>query len=289
MADFDDEVDVITNEEKLKIAQHFLLSSPPGQFNEVYSDVKKLLPEDVLTESLVGGMARVFNLKNSKVVTAPSGKNVVIHQAGEVDPTHYFDPSSGAVFQVDHMTCATSESPGLKSEQDETQEPLRATLQSGVEGYVSAAYLSTMSAGGAFVKDGEFTIVITGEKSNLKNFWSGKWNSVWKIEVDEEAATYKISGEIKILAHYFEDGNLQLTSNKVVPTKDGKYESDTDLCAGLMAAIRAEESAMQTSLERLYENMSDTTLRSLRRTMAITRTKMEWNINAVRMNKQVRK
>ena len=59
-------------------------------------------------------------------MTAPSGKNVGINQANEVDPTHYFDPSSGAVFQVDHMTGATSESqsPGLKnkSEQDEAQE-----------------------------------------------------------------------------------------------------------------------------------------------------------------------
>ena len=41
MAEFDD----VSNEERLQIAQHFLLSSPPGQFHEVLKDVQLLLPE----------------------------------------------------------------------------------------------------------------------------------------------------------------------------------------------------------------------------------------------------
>ena len=46
---------------------------------------------------------------------------------------------------------------------------------------------------------------------------------------------------------------------------------------------------MQSGLEEMYTTMNNETLRSMRRIMPITRTKMEWNVNAVRMVKQVRK
>jgi hypothetical protein len=81
-----------------------------------------------LPDSLAGGIARVSNLKNAKVVTSPSGKKVcilaygstierfpypqtvryflsqvVLSQAGEVDATHYLDSHTGTVFKVDHL------------------------------------------------------------------------------------------------------------------------------------------------------------------------------------------
>lgn len=46
---------------------------------------------------------------------------------------------------------------------------------------------------------------------------------------------------------------------------------------------------MQSGLEDMYTNMSSETFRSMRRLMPITRTKMEWNVNSVRMVRQVRK
>lgn len=66
----------ISPEEKLQICQHYLLSSPPGQFKEVLSDVRKLIPSDLLSDALAGGIARVANLKNFAVVSAPSGNKV---------------------------------------------------------------------------------------------------------------------------------------------------------------------------------------------------------------------
>ena len=55
--------DPTSNTEKLKIAQHFLLSSLPGQLQEevVFLDVKKILAEDIITDSLVNGIARAAN------------------------------------------------------------------------------------------------------------------------------------------------------------------------------------------------------------------------------------
>lgn len=90
----------MSDEEKLQIAQHFLLSSPPGQFQEVLagwskfiylkfllispSDVKKLLPEGLLGDPLAAGIARAYHTKTNKVVTAPNGAKVkpitIFHQ-----------------------------------------------------------------------------------------------------------------------------------------------------------------------------------------------------------------
>jgi capping protein (actin filament) muscle Z-line, alpha len=115
----------VTDEEKLQIAQHFLLSSPPGQFQEVLTgektlsliclvlkgvDVRKLLPDGLLGEPLAAGIARAFNNKTSKIVTAPSGNKVIVNTAGEIDPTHYFDSKSGHTFGLDHfsLVCYTS-------------------------------------------------------------------------------------------------------------------------------------------------------------------------------------
>jgi hypothetical protein len=53
--------------------------------------------------------------------------------------------------------------------------------------------------------------------------------------------------------------------------------------------VQSEESALQSSLDDMYTNMNQETFRSMRRLMPITRTKMEWNVNSVRMVKQVRK
>jgi hypothetical protein len=93
-----------SKEERLQIAQHFLLSSPPGQFHEVLADVRKIVKGGILTESLETGIARVYNTKNGKVVTAPSGNKVVLNAASEVDSTHYVDATNGSIFAIDHLT-----------------------------------------------------------------------------------------------------------------------------------------------------------------------------------------
>lgn len=122
--------------------------------------------------------------------------------------------------------------------------------------------------------------------------------------------------------HYFEDGNLQLqTSKSVAPITIAcppRAEADVveqviifiqvttsvfvslfgdnppsltrSVCVVLcLPYVQSEESALQSSLDDMYTNMNQETFRSMRRLMPITRTKMEWNVNSVRMVKQVRK
>jgi len=286
MAEFD-ESDGVSNEEKLQIAQHFLLSSPPGQFHEVLADVRKLLPEGLFEDPLAAGMARAYNTRTFKTVTSPSGNKVVLCTAGEVDPTHYFNSKSKKVFAIDHLTLVAADDSSLDFSYDTSKERERSSLQSALDSYVSEKYLCEDAAAGAFIQGGKILAVVTGERPNLRNFWSGKWTSTWSISFNGKDAT--MDGDIKVHAHYFEDGNVQLQTSKQLQGIKVTYSNETEFASKVVAAIQLAESNVQGGLEEMYSNMAEETFRAMRRIMPVKRTKMEWNINSVRMNRQVRK
>lgn len=136
-----------------------------------------------------------------------------------------------------------------------------------------------------YAKGGQIVVCITGERPNLRNFWSGKWNSTWTLTVAGAVAT--LSGEIKVHAHYFEDGNVQLQSAKSVPSTEIGVGSEKDVAEAVATHIRTAESALQDALGEMYANMNEETFRSMRRVLPVTRTKMEWNLNSVRMVSQL--
>ena len=83
-------------------------------------------------------------------------------------------------------------------------------------------------------------------------------------------------------AHYFEDGNVQLQTTKTIPQKTVPFTEVLD-------AIKKAENELQAGLEDMYQNMNEETLRDMRRIMTVSRTKMEWNVNAQRMVRTLRK
>lgn len=89
--------------------------------------------------------------------------------------------------------------------------------------------------------------------------------------------------------HYFEDGNLQMQTTKQVPDVNIEFSNESEFAEKVFQLVRAKESELQGGLEEMYSNMNNETFKSLRRVMGITKTKMDWNVNAVRMVKQVRK
>lgn len=201
--------------------------------------MRRIVTTDLLTDFLATGMARASNLKSSKVVNAPSGKKAVICPAAEIDETHYVDPSDNSVFAIDHLSLETRED-SMASNQDVGRELLRSTLSAAVAKYVNDTYLSEQSAGGVFTKEGGFTVNMCGEKVNLKNFWSGHWVSTWSVAVSGESAT--LSGDVKVHVHYFEDGNLQLQTNKKVEATTVTFKSDRELSDSLIKTIQVSRS-----------------------------------------------
>lgn len=254
------------------------------------NDLNKLIPSSLLSNEFVAKVARAYYIKNGKTVTNSNGKKFVLSTHGEIDTSHYVDPNNGSIIHYDYVTNTVSDNSddSIVSNQDNSLEMTRSSLQSAVSNYVATKYHCEESAGSVYAKDNKIFIVIYGEKTNLRNFWSGKWFSTWTVSTSGPHSA-AVSADIKLHAHYFEDGNLQLNNNKVVSEKVINGSSDVDFANNIIAHISASENSIQHGLEAMYANMNEETLKAMRRVMPITKTKMEWNVNSVRMVKQVRK
>lgn len=144
---------------------------------------------------------------------------MVLSQAGEIDAAHYLDPHSGTVFTVDHLTLVchrvytrcvfigshaavpcvqtTAEAGITPSTEFEAKEVMRNALQDAVSKYITTNYPSETSAGSVYTKDeSTFLVAVSGEKTSLKNFWSGRWASTWTVTVSGSSAT--VAGDIKV-------------------------------------------------------------------------------------------
>ncbi|KAH8046883.1 hypothetical protein JL722_13374 [Aureococcus anophagefferens] len=132
-----------------------------------------------------------------------------------------------------------------------------------------------------YALDGALAVAIRGDKVNLRNFYAGGWASTWTAAVD--GAGYAVSGSVRVRAHYFEDGNVQLQSAKTV-----EAAKCADVAA-VAALVEETEGALQRGLEDMYENMSAETFKAMRRVMPISRQKMKWNINEIALKRGLSK
>ena len=119
---------------------------------------------------------------------------------------------------------------------DETLEPVRSSIQTAVDSYVSSKFVCENAAASVFTKDGNIVVLIVGEKPNLRNFWSGKWSSTWSVSISGSSAS--VTGDIKIHAHYFEDGNVQMQSAKSIPSTDIQFSDQSQLSSKLISLIK---------------------------------------------------
>ncbi|GAB9470114.1 F-actin-capping protein subunit alpha-2 [Globisporangium polare] len=269
------------DDEKLRIAQHFLLSSPPGQIHDVLRDVAKLVPARVLTDAALRGALHAYNLKNVLPVEVPDADyQILICEEGEVDSTHYVDPIGKRVFGFDHVKqqLIADDVSDLPASFDTSFESERLIVQKALQSYLQFEYMHQGTAG-VYVKGSHLIVNLCTKRINLRNFWSGRWQSRW--EVDLSTNPLQVKGKIALHVHYFENGNLQLKDEKSVE-EDVSFSSPTGLGDALLCVIKDAEDNLQTNLEDMYINMSQETFKEMRRVMPVTQTKMEWTLHAHR-------
>lgn len=153
----------------------------------------------------------------------------------------------------------------------------RLALERALDAYMRAKYPTSGGAAAVFAQKkstAKLVMVLCAERVSLRNYWSGRWKSRWEFD----GTSGLLSGSISIHVHYFENGNLQLQTQKDVKgQRMGDWTDDT--AQAIVSAIRAAEDDVQSNLEDMYLNMSHETFKEMRRVTPITQTKMDWNIS----------
>jgi len=266
-------------EDVKRIVNSFLLNAPPGEFDEVVTDVRGLLNNDGLLNELAPTAFKEYNTEQMLVLAVPNQQHkVLITKFGELSGEEYLDSTGKQVITFDHFKQeVTGSRPAGDGEFNPELEPWRSSTEKKALEYVanfydngSGAVYCSKSGGNVVV-----TFAISSALFNGTNFYNGRWRSVWTATfVPGKAA--QVTGNIRINVHYYEDGNVQLNTNctkKDLSVQAAKPESFAD---AFIQTIQKQEGDLQLQLEQNYEKMNSSTFKALRRALPITATKIAW-------------
>ncbi len=149
-----------------------------------------------------------------------------------------------------------------------------------------------MAAGGS---GGQQLLVHTyAGKIDASNQHSGCWRATWTIDKVSSNDACEISGHVQVHSYAHEEGNVQLKITRdFVPVKvikaAAKGGQTPTLEQGIVQQIMQWELEILGILESLNESETADQLRSIRRVLPITKTKMKWDVVAHRSVKTLKK
>lgn len=265
----------ISDSEKVKIASSFIHNAPPGEFNEVFSDVRALISNDQLLKDGASQAFAEYNMEQFIPAIIGDGKDqVIVSRHGLVDGGRFLDPRTKRTFKYDHLKKEASDV--RPTSIDERAEAYRAALEASLTSYAKDHYPNgVVTVYGSAVGGGVKLIAcIEDHKYNPNNFWNGRWRSEWSATIS--GSSTEVKGSIKVQVHYYEDGNVQLVTSKDF-TDTLKIEGEAGTASNFVKLIHRSEDDYQSALNDNYKTMSQTTFKALRRQLPVTRTKIDWD------------
>lgn len=191
-------------------------------------------------------------------------------KAAEVDDSTYKSARTGEIFTVDHVKGTVT---SVKSD-SKSSSSTRDAVQKAMDKYVSSNYEAGAYAVEVFdVGDDTLNIVLSVERKRLKVFWSGRWQSHYTVKFSDGSA--KLSGDIKMLLHYFEGGNVQQCLEKDFKAVSVSYKDDASLAEALVSNISELEGKLQRSIAELYQTM-EVLAKGMRRMLPMNKIQFDW-------------
>ncbi|BGP20263.1 hypothetical protein JCM10213_003071 [Rhodosporidiobolus nylandii] len=125
-----------------------------------------------------------------------------------------------------------------------------------------------------------FGLYFVGNKYNPANYWTGRWRATYNL--DYEKGT--LEGTAKIQVHYYEQGNVQLTTTLRSTSPLSPHPS----AEAVIAALKSSESSFQRQLSSTYGDMAEEGFKDLRRALPKTKSKVNWEaVGGMRIGKAI--
>ncbi|KAK6538938.1 F-actin-capping protein subunit alpha [Orbilia ellipsospora] len=247
-------------------ALSFIENAPPGELKEVIDDIQSLLELDRgSVQQKVAPAVEKYNKAQYVTTKLPGGSGLVIVSSyNDLGGGRFFDTESSSSFAYDHTTQRASDVQSHPIEGDNAS-----TVKSLVRdvGDHVKEHFPSLPAHGVYPTDDGIAILIVGNKYSPSNYWNGRWRSTYVYN----PSTSSLTGTIAVDVHYYEDGNVRLVTEKKV---NESLRSGTS--SEIVKAIANVERKYQEELNRAFGALSEGAFKSLRRSLPVTRQKMDW-------------
>ncbi|CAE6502477.1 unnamed protein product [Rhizoctonia solani] len=257
--------------QRLSAAASFIIQSPPGEINDVISDLRTIVNDDDALQDGIQPSLEKYNQDQFVCVTVPGHEHqVIVSNAGLIPESgRFLDPRTKTSFVFDHLTLTASEPEPV--EVDAESEPFRSALEESTLKYLAEYFQE--GVGSVFaLNPNTFVVQIVANKYNPQNFWSGRWRSEYSIDLEKG----EISGKVLVNVHYYEQGNVQLQTI-YTPTFSVPAGLTPSSAPKILAIIGEKEGEHERALSNAYADLGEKSFKSLRRALPLTRQKLDWD------------
>ncbi|XP_022183830.1 F-actin-capping protein subunit alpha [Nilaparvata lugens] len=275
---YEDEA-TIDDSEKVQIVSNFILHTPPGELDDVLSDIQVLVNDAQVFKTAVMRAVATYNKDQFIPAHVPDADQaVLVTEFNDLGSHRFFDPRSKQSFRFDHIKKVASECKPWKP--DDLLESWRSCFEEEVDLYTSKHYKNGVACVFPMKEDSKnktfiLNICIEDHQFQPVNYWNGRWRSYWTVRI-QPGANIQISGVLKVQVHYYEDGNVQLVTSKDYQV-NFDVESKLDASKRFIEFVEECENSYQLALAENYKTMSDTTFKALRRQLPVTRSLIDWS------------
>lgn len=240
------------------IVASLVKASPPGEIAAVGKGLSTILPENnaVIDNAIEKHIQEIGAVYSSKYIVSKWNKSET--------SSKYIDHINNKAFNIDISTQSVIDLEHHQSTTPSYFDSLVKSLKVYGEDHYPSNYTFTVSP-----QLNDLHIILIGHKINQDNFFTGQWKSHYIL------SNGKISGQVSLDIHYYEEGNVRLHFDENVDSALISYTA-TDI----VNFINNSENKITYKIVENFNELNQKYFKNLRRLLPVTRSKINWG-NAI--------